>query len=802
MRWQTPLTGSDPKLERRVLDLFQVLLDLPAEERVAWVEAHSDIDSPLRTRLIAMLAGDKIANMRTGGVGDLIDDERLPERIGAYRITGLIGQGGMGAVYRGERMAGDFDHVAAIKLIRPGALSDALVERFQRERQTLASLSHPNIARLFDGGATDKGDPYIVMEYIDGEPLGTWIAEGSASRAERTALFLDICSAVGFAHQNLIVHRDITPSNILVAKDGTAKLIDFGIARPPVADNEAPPSPKKSLAGLSLTPGYAAPERLAGEAATTLSDVYSLGILLDRLLESDDDLRAIITQASATDPADRYPSVDALADDVKAWRDGEVVTARKGGKRYAVGKFVARHRIGVAASGLAVLLLIGALVATLVANQRAEMARASAEKRFAQTRSIAKTMLFDVYNEVSKTPGGTKARELLARTGLTYLDTLATDKSAPIDVRTEVAMGYVRLSQVVGGGQASQLGKLADGNVLVAKAENMLATIPVDQRGSKPVARAFAEVLIQQSGNDLYNNNEIKRARAEAIEAQRILLPFARQDEDSARLYATAVQAEGDSHAWDDNFVKARSIHQRAEAFIVSLPPKLRDSSGVTKARSANMRLLAESMHQMKDDVGAINAVDRAVALNEALLKAVPDDPSILRKVAASLWYRAVLLRESKRDVAAAASINRAVALARTMQARDPDDKGALNLFALTAEVQAQVLADAGRFTESYAVSDDVIAAHRRLVELAGDAPGALRSMATATDTRGGNFYNGGAYARACEAWGDALAIYKKLEKRGVLSEFDRKNGLVQLPARIAATCNPPRKGLVGQRRL
>jgi eukaryotic-like serine/threonine-protein kinase len=128
------LTGSDPQLERRVLDLFQVLLDLPPGERVVWVEAHSEIDSPLRTRLMAMLAGDRLANMRTGGAGDMIDDERLPERIGAYRITGLIGQGGMGAVYRGERMTGDFDHVAAIKLIRPGALSDALVERFQRER--------------------------------------------------------------------------------------------------------------------------------------------------------------------------------------------------------------------------------------------------------------------------------------------------------------------------------------------------------------------------------------------------------------------------------------------------------------------------------------------------------------------------------------------------------------------------------------------------------------------------------------------------------------------------------------------
>ncbi len=452
MRWPIPLTGTDPKLERRVLDLFQLLLDLPPGERVAWVEAHSDINSPLRTRLMAMLAGDRLANLRTGGVGDMINDERLPERIGAYRITDLIGQGGMGAVYRGERMTGDFDHVAAIKLIRPGVLSDALVERFQRERQTLASLSHPNIARLFDGGATEKGDPYIVMEYVDGVPLGKWIETSAASKAERTALFLDICAAVSFAHQNLIVHRDITPSNILVAKDGTAKLIDFGIARPPVEDVDTASSTKKSLEGLSLTPGYAAPERIAGEAATTLSDVYSLGILLDRLPNDaiDADLTAIIAKASATEPTDRYSSVDALADDVKAWRDGNVVAARIGGKRYAAGKFVGRHKISVGAGALAVLFLFGALVTTLVANTRAEAARIEAERRFGELRSLAGYMVFDLNDDLARTVGNAGARRSLVGKAQVYLSALAATPDATADIKLEAARGLISLARVQG----------------------------------------------------------------------------------------------------------------------------------------------------------------------------------------------------------------------------------------------------------------------------------------------------------------------------------------------------------------
>ncbi len=650
MLWPTPLTDSDPALERRVLDLFQVLLDLPEAERVEWVEAHSDLDSPLRARLMAMLAGDRLANMRTGGASGLLDDERLPERIGAYRITGMIGQGGMGAVYRGERMTGDFDHVAAIKLIRPGALSDTLVERFARERQTLASLSHPNIARLFDGGATERGDPYIVMEYVDGVPLGTWIETEATSRAERTRLFLDICSAVGFAHQNLIVHRDITPSNILVAHDGTAKLIDFGIARPPVADSEAAPSARKSLVGLSLTPGYAAPERVAGELATTLSDVYSLGILLDKLLkdDTDADLNAIIAQASATDPADRYPSVDALADDLKAWRDGHVVAARKGSRRYALGKFVGRHQLVVAMSAIGLLFLIGALAYALIANARAE-------RRFEETRGIAKALLFDVYDDVSKVSGSTRARESLAKTGLAYIDALASDPNAPLDVQIEAGRGYLRLAQVTGDGQSAQLGKSEIANALLGKAEVILKPLHADNPSVQEVTHAYAELLVEQSGINLYNNNKTDLARVQAVAAYNLLNALGPPTSQTAKLLALATQAEGDTYLWVDDFAKARVKFEQAEAFIASLPPKLATEPSVMMVRSSNLKLYGEALHKLKDAPAARIALDRAVEINRILVRLATDDPAIQRKLAISLWYRAVVHRSNYRDAEARA---------------------------------------------------------------------------------------------------------------------------------------------------
>jgi eukaryotic-like serine/threonine-protein kinase len=796
MRWPIPLTGSDPKLERRVLDLFQVLLDLPSGERVAWIEAHSDIDSPLRSRLMAMLAGDRLANLRTGGAGDMIDDERLPERIGAYRITDLIGQGGMGAVYRGERMTGDFDHVAAIKLIRPGALSDALVERFQRERQTLASLAHPNIARLFDGGATDKGDPYIVMEYVDGVPLGTWIETGAASTAERTTLFLDICSAVGFAHQNLIVHRDITPSNILVAKDGTAKLIDFGIARPPVADIEAPPSAKKSLAGLSLTPGYAAPERVAGEAATTLSDVYSLGILLDRLIEKDADLAAIIAQASALDPANRYPSVDALADDVKAWRDGRMVAARKGGRRYAVGKFVGRHKLGVGGSVIAVLLLIGALVTTLIANSRAQAARIEAESRFAQTRSIAKTMMFDAYDQVSRLPGAIRARQTLAATSLKYLDTLSTNPDAPFQIRVETAEGYARLADVIGTGLSGTLGKLADGNALLAKSERILSRAHAERPDDNSAKRAYAALLTKKASIDLYNNNDVTGARAGALRARDLISNIATRDVETARIYAASLQIVADTWGWSDDWARAKAGHLDAERFAASLPDAMQHDPKIMMVRSGNLRLLGEAHHRLKENSDARVILDRAVAINDTLLAIDPSDPITRRKVATSNWFRAVVHRTNKRDALAVQSIERAVSAATALRDFDRDDAASAELWLVTSEVQAQIFMDLGRRRDAYDVHQELVTEYRRLVLLSGKAAGMRRKFSTALETIGGNYYNGGDYLLACQAWAESRALLTWLEANKSMSDYDRRNLLPRVTELIAKSCNPPRQGL------
>ncbi|WP_309644807.1 serine/threonine-protein kinase, partial [Phenylobacterium sp.] len=787
---------ADRSVDARALALLDAALEQDSATREAWVRAQCGEDTVLCDRTLSLLrVGSGVHLIQTGGAHEAVSDPVLPERVGAYKIVELIGQGGMGAVYRGERITGDFHHVAAIKLIRPGALSDPLIDRFQRERQTLASLSHSNIARLFDGGETPAGEPYIIMELVDGAPLGDWLARETPSSTVKIAMFLAICSAVGFAHQNLIVHRDITPSNILVSKNGTPKLIDFGISRPPSSETAGGDGP--GAGGMTLTPGFAAPERYAGESATTLSDIYSLGVLLDRLVGegADADLAAIIACARRTDPAARYPTVDALAADVAAWRDGRVVAARKGGRRYAVGKFVLRHRRSVAAGVTAVALLLGALAATLAANVRAEAARQEAEARFQQTRAIAKTLMFEAYDAVSKVPGATAARALLAETGQTYLLALAAMDDAPLDVQIETGAGFTRLAQVVGGGGDAQLGKLEDAGKLLARAEAILTPLYTANPENPQAMRAYAILLYEQTATALYNDNDPERARVKAARIREVLAPVKAQDVESARLIAGSWQGTGDSYAWTSTFDKARDNYLTADRFIEGLEPEIRDARPVQMVRSANLRLLGEAYHELKDAPAAKAVLERAVAVNRALLAANPDDPALIRKVAISLWYQAVVHRANDRDEAARTSIEESVALARALRQRSNGDATSLQLVALTGEVHAQVLGDLKRYPEAFALGDEVLAAHRAMVALAGEKPGARRSMVAAMQTLGGSHYNGGDYAGACALWREGLDIFLALDKRGELSAFDKDGGLVELKRLLTANCEngPPR---------
>jgi serine/threonine-protein kinase len=383
----------------------------------------------------------------------------LERRIGPYRILRELGHGGMGTVYLAARADEQYQKRVALKVIRSGADTEEVVRHFKRERQILASLDHPNVARLLDGGTTDDGLPYFVMEYIEGEPFLGYCDSRSLGTAERLRLFQQVCSAVQYAHRNLIVHRDIKPGNIVVAADGTPKLLDFGIAKllNPELAGEAP-----TATAMVMTPEYASPEQARGERITTATDVYSLGVVLYELLTGHhpyrltsrqplDVLKAISEQepqrastregtpdklirrlrgdvdnilmlALRKEPQRRYASVEAFSDDIRRYLEGLPVKARKPTAGYRAQKFVKRHVAGLTASAVLLVLLAGfagamARQSARIARERdlAEKERATAqrERETAQRVSAFLVDLFKV-SDPSEARGNTiTAREVL-----------------------------------------------------------------------------------------------------------------------------------------------------------------------------------------------------------------------------------------------------------------------------------------------------------------------------------------------------------------------------------------------------
>jgi len=487
-----------PDRWQRVKDVFSAACELDASERNRYLDETCAGDAALRAEVVSLLDAhnqtdaviDRPAAAYVGG-GEVFagSDRRIGQRIGAYEIVALIGHGGMGEVYRARRVDAQYDKEVAIKLVPAGYHRDFVLQRLRAERQILANLDHPDIARLIDGGATDEGLPYLVMELVAGEPLDRYCEQRKLTMRERLQLFRDVCAAVSYAHQRLVVHRDLKPGNILVTAEGRVKLLDFGIAKllqPSANDTGAAPTITLMQA---LTPGFASPEQILGGTITTASDVYSLGVVLYLLLTGrspyrtsldsaqdairevcdndppppsshlslDRDLDAITLRALRKEPDKRYRSVDELSEDVRRHLEGLPVLARGDQFSYRAGKFVRRHRIEIIAAGVLAVTLLGGVFASLrearIAEQQrvvAEQQSERAERHFSSVRKLADTFVFQVHDAIKDLPGSTAARELLVTTALEYLNTLAAEAGNDRELQQDLAAAYEKVGDIQG----------------------------------------------------------------------------------------------------------------------------------------------------------------------------------------------------------------------------------------------------------------------------------------------------------------------------------------------------------------
>jgi len=484
----TDRRSPDPNWARTDAALDELLL-VPFAERAAAVARLSAGDAAFAaelTSLVGLLDGsggllDQAATTMLRGTMTIATGVAEGTRLGPWRIIGLIGRGGMGEVYRAERADGQFEQRVAVKLLRlEGA---GYLTRFRVERQILASLDHPFIARLLDGDVTVDGRPYMVMELVDGRTVVEWCKENDASLERRLALFCDICDAVAYAHRNLVVHRDLKPTNVLVRVDGRPKLLDFGIAR--LLDSPAAGDPTRELV---LTPGYAPPEQLVGGRVTTASDIYSLGLLLHELLCGEPafsvkhlplpaaihavltqppplpsrvarmsssppvpavrlsgDLDAIVGKAVRAEPEQRYISVDELRADVERHQHNLPVAARRGNWSYVAGRALRRHRAWALAGSLAALALAGgtAAIAWQARVARDEAMRATAVRDF-----LIRVFKASDPRTASDTPRGqTTARELLDAGAARIDDEFKSQPALQLDLLGLVSTLYRELGE-------------------------------------------------------------------------------------------------------------------------------------------------------------------------------------------------------------------------------------------------------------------------------------------------------------------------------------------------------------------
>lgn len=752
---------TDNATEHEALALFEEMLGIPEAERDAWIAEHARDRPHVAQRLAAMREADRRAALRTGGAMDMLGVEAEPDMIGAYRIVARIGRGGMGAVFLGERMTGDFAHVAAIKVIKQGLLSEALVERFQRERQILARLRHPNIAQLYDGGETADGSPYIVMEYVDGRPLLDWIAEHEPDRAERLRLFMAICDAVAFANRNLVIHRDLTPSNVLVTDEGVVKLIDFGIARP-VEEGEANgAAPPGSLASLSLTPGYAAPERISGGEVSTASDVYSLGKLLTRIFpdaQANREFAAIVARATALDPAARYATADALARDVEAWQRGFPVQAIASTGPYLLRKFIGRHPVGVGLASLALLLMLGAFVITLHAYERAENARRAETARFDELRSLASFMLFDLNGQLGRVAGNVAARADLAARAQTYLSALAASRDADPALQLEAARGFNRLAQIQGLPTEPNLGQRDAARANLLEAERLLLALPASEIA---VATNLARTRLYLAMIVLHGDGDQDAAAKlmQQVFAHLGGVASTARDRDWLAMQAEALRGQAEllllSGRLDDLLVLAHRMAAEVERW----PAAYRTSPAAEfeRANADYMRGLA--LHHTGSPDAALAPLRAAETRLSRLDAQLPNDPQVLNTLAWAAYegYGAGMEAdhgEARRFLALA---RRTVDRLTAIEARDQS----LRSFAINIrQAQAEMLASDGQFGQAIALQREVIKGREEAVRLK-PGPVTLGRVAMAQLILGNIALNAGDRALACESWRGAAGTFE-----------------------------------------
>jgi non-specific serine/threonine protein kinase/serine/threonine-protein kinase len=663
---------------QKVKDVFAEVLELSFDDRESFLLEKCADDAHLLAEVKSLLeAHDETEKFIDQNALDL--DSQFSSSVihydgtqfGNYKIICEIGRGGMGAVFLAERSDGEFEQKVALKIIRQSFAGAELERHFRRERQILASLNHPNIAKLLDGGVSAYGELFLAMEYIEGEPFLDYVESRNLKIKERLELFLKVCRAVSYAHQNLIVHRDIKPGNILVGKDGEPKLLDFGLAKV-LDENLAFDAARTETAIRAFTPAYASPEQICGKSASTASDVYSLGVLLYELLTGDKpfhyegksieeiirtasetepsfpsravnssnsqsaisvsqlkgDLDTIILSALRKEPERRYKSVEAFAGDIERHLRGLPIAARPNTVSYRAAKFFERNKIAVAATAFVILALISGLAVALWQASVARAERDRAEKRFGEVRQLSNALLNDIAPKIERLEGSTEARQAVVVQSLKYLDSLAGESADDLTLQAELAAAYEKVGVLQGDSRKPSLSDFRGSIASLEKAEkirrHLLETNPNDDENRRLLAENLRLLGIRR----MYQN-DVESGIKDGKEAVSIYENLVAENPASLELQTALLET------------------------------RIEDAAGYV-----DLVRFAEAIPLLKQSQGEI----------EALQKANSGNAEIERILAKCLAYLGVSLSWESRQQEAEAAMTRSVGIAESLAARFPND--------------------------------------------------------------------------------------------------------------------------------
>ena len=818
-----------------VATLFAEAMELGTAESRALLERRCGGRADLRAEVESLLEAHRRADRFMLHPTFLRDAPgpvslREGEIVGQFRLVERIASGGMGTVYQAERADAAFEQRAAVKIIAAPIEREDVRERFLAERQILASLHHPHIVSLLDGGLTLQGQAYLIMEFVDGVPITTYCRQRALGIAARLRLFRQVCDAVQHAHAHFVVHSDLKPANVLVTSEGVPKVLDFGIAtllkRPQLPGT---PPPTAAHSSDPLTPSYASPEQLQGLPVTIASDVYSLGILLFELLAgarpydvagkpvaeivgaieaaaaarpSDatppaeatppydwrrqlrGDLDAIAMRACHRIPDQRYASADALSQDIERYLTGNPVSAQKPTFGYVLGKLATRHRIAFTSLGLSAALVLASLGAAVWQAHAARVERQRAVGRFNEVRALANAVIFKIHDAVAPLPGSTPVRRLIVDEGLTYLERITVDAPRDPELALELGRAYLKIGGVQGRPNTANLGDREGAVVSFRKAKALLAPLARRPEASAAVFRNYldavrflSETLMAMGGPH----------RAESIaEAQEIVKAaeeFAGRHptvDDAGYFLATAEFALAHAHGPDE------LLHwEKAGAAYGALLARSPGDAVLQRNVALVEKYQAGYLETLEDYATARVHYERALALDQKRLDRAPANRQTQFDVAIDLGTLA-FNRWRTHDLAAATDLYlRSLKMREELSATDPTD-------ALSREKVAYIH---GQLGSLYAERGDTNAALEHLrKEIEIYTSSGVATVEGRRDTADGWRSIGSLEAKAAHVQASCTAFAKAFELFEQLPPSDRPaqpRGADPLPgvAQSAARC-------------